>query len=160
MPRISREMIKVREAFSVDKFRAGLDIEACQNALMTDYGHKMNPYRIKEIFDSVKNESAINPNPSVPSVASVVTAPTCKIDALCKDLDAIAKKVPDASFVPIAVPTSNPVTMQAACHDLNALLNKPHHVMDLPLPTSNPSAKYQTIGNLIASIENGDEYNN
>ena len=80
MPRISREKIKVREAFTINNFKAGMCLDAAQSALVTMYQHKMNPYRLKFLYDSVND----NGKP-----LDVVTAPTPspnKTDQLSQDI--------------------------------------------------------------------------
>jgi hypothetical protein len=69
MPRISREMIKEREAMTLSNFRAGMSIDSANSALETKYGHRMNPYRLRELFDSV-NQGNTDEAPTVsPSLA-------------------------------------------------------------------------------------------
>ena len=52
MPRISRTLIAEREAFTTKNFEAGMSLDRANAALVEKWGMKMNPYRLKELFDA------------------------------------------------------------------------------------------------------------
>ena len=54
MPRLSVKLIAEREAFTNLNFAAGMSLEQANAALVEKYGMRMNPYRLKELFDAVK----------------------------------------------------------------------------------------------------------
>ena len=58
MPRISRELVAAREDFTIRNFQAGMTIDMAQAALHSTYKMKMNPYRLKELYDQVQAGTA------------------------------------------------------------------------------------------------------
>jgi hypothetical protein len=64
MPRISVKLIEERETFTNQNFQAGMSIEQANDALVKKYGMKMNPKRLKELFDANKQDSTHTVIPS------------------------------------------------------------------------------------------------
>jgi hypothetical protein len=64
MPRISVKLIEERETFTSQNFQAGMSIEQANDALVQKYGMKMNPKRLKELFDANKQDSTHTVIPS------------------------------------------------------------------------------------------------
>jgi hypothetical protein len=59
MPRISKKLIEEREAFVISGINTdGWDFEKANEELDKKYGMKMNPYRLKELFDSISKTMA------------------------------------------------------------------------------------------------------
>jgi hypothetical protein len=59
MPRISKKLIEEREAFVISGINTdGWDFEKANEELDKKYGMKMNPYRLKELFDSMSKTMA------------------------------------------------------------------------------------------------------
>ena len=52
MPRISVKLIEEREIFTNQNFKSGMSIDQANDALVQKYGMKMNPKRLKELFDA------------------------------------------------------------------------------------------------------------
>ena len=64
MPRISVKLIEERETFTNQNFKNGMSIEQANDALVQKYGMKMNPKRLKELFDANKQDSTHTIEPS------------------------------------------------------------------------------------------------
>lgn len=58
MPRLSRELVAERETFANAEFKTGKNVDQVQVAIAAKYnGVKMNPYRLKELFDKIQGAS-------------------------------------------------------------------------------------------------------
>jgi hypothetical protein len=99
MPRISVKLIAEREAFTNQNFQAGMSLDQANAALVKRYQMKMNPYRLKELFD------AINPNKPVGSVTA--DSITLKVGDL-PPAKLVNVNYSDSfkPFVPVVVPAS------------------------------------------------------
>ena len=58
MPRLSRELVKTRETLTISLAREGKSVDQIQLALMTHGGGKMNPYRLQELMQLAKTDTA------------------------------------------------------------------------------------------------------
>jgi hypothetical protein len=100
MPRISVKLIAEREAFTNQNFQAGMSLEQANAALIEKYQMKMNPKRLKELFD------AVNPTKPVSVTAESITL---KVGDL-PPAKLVNVNYPDSfkPFVPVVVPASKP----------------------------------------------------
>ena len=71
MPRLSRTVVAEREAFTNQNFAAGMTMEQANDALVKRDKHKMNPYRLKELFDAVKASTPVASFPDKPVIPAV-----------------------------------------------------------------------------------------
>ena len=77
MPRISRQLVAERETLTTKNFEAGMSIDAANNELVKNYGMKMAPGRLRELFDA-----ASKPAETVAPVA--VTGPLHQAHSSCR----------------------------------------------------------------------------
>jgi hypothetical protein len=76
MPRISRALVAEREEFTTKNFQAGMTPDQANAALVDKYGMKMNPYRLKELFDAASNTTpVVLPSEDTSPKASFPNAP-------------------------------------------------------------------------------------
>ena len=108
MPRISVKLIAERETFVNNLFTTGTSLEQAQEALVAKYQMKMNPYRLKELFDAavkkaptfaelVKRVESVGPLPTGQLAVSGEPGPKASFP-----------NKPTSPFVPVVVKAQKP----------------------------------------------------
>jgi hypothetical protein len=106
MPRISVKLIAERETFTNQNFQTGMSIEQANDALVQKYGMKMNPKRLKELFDASKQDLTHDVTVQSVSGLAVVSGDTVvDTDTQCLNTETVSVAVFAPSVSPMR-PTS------------------------------------------------------
>jgi len=73
MARLAKTVVAEREAFALENFRNGMDLDQANAALVQKDGMKMGYYRLRELFESVKGVGVAIGVPVEISVAPPLT---------------------------------------------------------------------------------------